>query len=91
MVVCVTYPANAGCEFSQEEIPVLEKEQRASDTAALYAMRRDIEYQESTLRFRDCSWVLVERKSQEQLVVVEMPSVLFWLVAFYGGTALPEP
>lgn len=64
---------------------VLEKEHRASDTAALYAIGRDIEYQEFTLRFRDCSWELVERKSQVQLAALEVPPVLFRLVAFMEG------
>ena len=33
----------------------------------LFAIGRDIEYQELTLRFRDCTWKLVERKEQEEL------------------------
>ena len=43
---------------------VLEKEKRASDTAKLYVTGRDTPYQEYTLRFRDCSWELVERKTR---------------------------
>jgi len=72
---------------------VLEKESRASDTAKLYAIGRDIEYQEFLLRFRDCSWELLERKAQEQLAAAEIPPVLFQLVRFmqdkemWSGTA----
>ena len=39
---------------------VLEKEKRASDTAKLYVTGRDTPYQEYTLRFRDCRWVMRE-------------------------------
>ena len=74
-----------GLTGSADATFVLEKEHRASDTAALYAIGRDIEYQELTLRFRDCSWELVERKSQEQLAALEVPAVLFRLVAFMEG------
>ena len=70
-----------GLTGSADATFVLEKEHRASDTASLYAIGRDIEYQEFTLRFRECSWELVERKSQEQLAA-EVPPILFRLVAF---------
>jgi hypothetical protein len=43
---------------------------------------RDTPYQEYTLRFRDCSWELVERKTQEQLAKETIPDVLFRLVDF---------
>ena len=82
-----------GLTGSADATFVLEKEHRASDTAALYAIGRDIEYQEFTLRFRDCSWELVERKSQEQLAAAKVPPILFRLVAFmerrreWSGTA----
>ncbi|MBD5095310.1 MAG: AAA family ATPase [Subdoligranulum sp.] len=82
-----------GLTGSADATFVLEKEHRASDTATLYAIGRDIEYQEFTLRFRDCSWELVERKSQEQLAAAEVPPILFRLVAFmkerreWSGTA----
>ncbi len=82
-----------GLTGSADATFVLEKEHRASDTAALYAIGRDIEYQEFTLRFRDCSWELVGRKSQEQLAAAEVPPILFRLVAFmerrreWSGTA----
>ena len=71
-----------GLTGSADATFVLEKEHRASDTAALYAIGRDIEYQEFTLRFRDCSWELVERKEQEQLAKEAIPDVLFRLVDF---------
>ena len=61
---------------------VLEKEKRASDTAKLYVTGRDTPYQEYTLRFRDCRWELVERKTQEQLAKETIPDVLFRLVDF---------
>lgn len=72
---------------------VLEKTNRAGDTAVLYATGRDIEYQEFTLRFRDCSWELLERKGQEQLAAASVPPVLFRVAAFmqdkqeWSGTA----
>ena len=43
---------------------------------------RDTPYQEFVLRFRDCSWELVERKEQEQLAKETIPDVLFRLVDF---------
>ena len=43
---------------------------------------RDTPYQEYTLRFRDCSWELVERKTQEQLAKEAIPDILFRLVDF---------
>ena len=61
---------------------VLEKENRASNAAKLYVTGRDTPYQEFTLRFRDCSWELVERKEQEQLAEESIPDVLFRLVDF---------
>lgn len=72
---------------------VLEKTNRAGDTATLYATGRDIEYQEFALRFCDCSWELVERKEQRQLMKEAIPPVLFRLVSFmqdkekWSGTA----
>ena len=42
-----------GLTGSADATFVLEKEHRASDTAKLYAIGRDIEYQECLLRFRD--------------------------------------
>jgi hypothetical protein len=71
-----------GLTGSADATFVLEKENRASDTAKLYAIGRDIEYQELTLRFCDCSWELVERKEQEQLAREAVPPVLFRLVSF---------
>ena len=71
----------------------MEKETRASDTAKLYCVGRDIEYQEFTLRFRDCSWEMVERKGQQQLTEESIPPVLFRVVSFmqnrekWSGTA----
>jgi hypothetical protein len=78
-----------GLTGSADATFVLEKEHRASDTASLYAIGRDIEYQEFTLRFRECSWELVERKSQEQLAA-EVPPILFRLMERrreWSGTA----
>lgn len=71
-----------GLTGSADATFVLEKETRASDTARLYCVGRDIEYQEFVLRFRECSWELVERKGQEQLARESIPTVLFRLVEF---------
>ena len=71
-----------GLTGSADATFVLEKETRASDTARLYCVGRDIEYQEFVLRFCACSWELVERKGQEQLARESIPPVLFRLVAF---------
>ena len=75
-------------------IDTLQKVRTASkDTAKLYVTGRDTPYQEYTLRFRDCSWELVERKTQEQLAKETIPDVLFRLVDFmrdkeeWAGTA----
>lgn len=82
-----------GLTGSADATFVLEKEKRASDTAKLYVTGRDTPYQEYTLRFRDCSWELVERKTQEQLAKETIPDVLFRLVDFmrdkeeWAGTA----
>ena len=64
---------------------VLQQESRASNAAKLYVTGRDTPYQEFTLRFRDCSWELVERKEQEQLAKEAIPDVLFRLVDFMQG------
>ena len=82
-----------GLTGSADATFVLEKEKRASDTAKLYVTGRDTPYQEYTLRFRDCRWELVERKTQEQLAKETIPDVLFRLVDFmrdkeeWAGTA----
>lgn len=82
-----------GLTRSADTTFVLEKETRASDTAKLYCVGRDIEYQEFTLRFRDCSWEMVERKGQQQLTEESIPPVLFRVVSFmqnrekWSGTA----
>ena len=56
-----------GLTGSADATFVLEKEKRASDTARLYVTGRDTPYQEYTLRFRDCSWELVEKKNRSSL------------------------
>ena len=71
-----------GLTGSADATFVLEKESRASDTARLYLTGRDTPYQEFVLRFRDCSWELVERKTQEELAKEAIPDVLFRLVEF---------
>lgn len=82
-----------GLTGSADSTFVLEKENRASDTAKLYVTGRDTPYQEFVLRFRDCSWELVERKTQEQLAKEAIPNVLFRVVDFmqdkveWSGTA----
>ena len=74
-----------GLTGSAEATFVLEQESRASNAARLYVTGRDTPYQEFTLRFRDCSWELVERKEQEQLAKEMIPDVLFRLVDFMQG------
>ena len=71
-----------GLTGSADATFVLEQESRASNAAKLYVTGRDTPYQEFTLRFRDCSWELVERKEQEQLAKEAIPDVLFRLVYF---------
>ena len=56
-----------GLTGSADTTFVLEKETRASDTAKLYCVGRDIEYQEFTLRFRDCSWEWWNAKDNSSL------------------------
>ena len=74
-----------GLTGSADATFVLEQESRASNAAKLYVTGRDTPYQEFTLRFRDCSWELVERKEQEQLAKEAIPDVLFRLVDFKQG------
>ena len=74
-----------GLTGSADATFVLEQESRASNAARLYVTGRDTPYQEFTLRFRDCSWELVERKEQEQLAKEMIPDVLFRLVDFMQG------
>ena len=82
-----------GLTGSADATFVLEKESRASDTAKLFVTGRDTPYQEFTLRFRDCSWGLVKRQTQEQLAAAEIPPVLFRVASFmqdrteWSGTA----
>lgn len=71
-----------GLTGSADATFVLEKEARASDTAKLYCVGRDMPYQEMTLRFRECNWELVERKEQAELAKEAIPPVLFRLVSF---------
>ena len=71
-----------GLTGSADATFVLEQESRASNAAKLYVTGRDTPYQEFKLRFRDCSWELVERKEQEQLAKEAIPDVLFRLVDF---------
>ncbi|MEY8326976.1 AAA family ATPase [Lachnospiraceae bacterium 54-11] len=74
-----------GLTGSADATFVLEQENRASNAAKLYVTGRDTPYQEFTLRFRDCSWELVERKEQEQIERESMPDILFRLVKFMQG------
>ncbi|MEH2933503.1 AAA family ATPase [Acutalibacter sp. JLR.KK004] len=74
-----------GLTGSADATFVLEQESRASNAAKLYVTGRDTPYQEFKLRFRDCSWELVERKEQEQLAKETIPDILFRLVDFMQG------
>ena len=74
-----------GLTGSADATFVLQQESRASNAAKLYVTGRDTPYQEFTLRFRDCSWELVERKEQEQLAKEAIPDILFRLVDFMQG------
>lgn len=74
-----------GLTGSADATFVLEQESRASNAARLYVTGRDTPYQEFTLRFRDCSWELVERKEQEQIERESIPDILFRLVKFMQG------
>ena len=74
-----------GLTGSADATFVLEQESRASNAAKLYVTGRDTPYQEFTLRFRDCSWELVERKEQEQIERESIPDILFRLVDFMQG------
>ena len=74
-----------GLTGSADATFVLEQESRASNAAKLYVTGRDTPYQEFTLRFRDCSWELVERKEQEQIERESIPDILFRLMKFMQG------
>ncbi|MEY8426849.1 AAA family ATPase [Lachnospiraceae bacterium 46-15] len=74
-----------GLTGSADATFVLEQESRVSNAAKLYVTGRDTPYQEFKLRFRDCSWELVERKEQEQIERESIPDILFRLVDFMQG------
>ena len=74
-----------GLTGSADATFVLEQESRVSNAAKLYVTGRDTPYQEFKLRFRDCSWELVERKEQEQIERESIPDILFRLVKFMQG------
>ena len=74
-----------GLTGSADATFVLEQESRVSNAAKLYVTGRDTPYQEFMLRFRDCSWELVERKEQEQIERESIPDILFRLVKFMQG------
>lgn len=61
---------------------VLELNSRSADTATLYAIGRDIEYQELSLRFQNCEWLLIDRKWKEEIAKAIVPDILFRLVSF---------
>lgn len=61
---------------------ILSIESDESDWATLYARGRDLIYTEMIIRFRNCRWELIERKTQEQLRKEKTPPVLFQLVDF---------
>lgn len=71
-----------GLTGSADATFVLEKEQRCSDTARLYAVGRDIEYQVFVLRFSDCIWEMQEHKGQRELAEESIPPFLLRLVEF---------
>jgi len=71
-----------GLTGSADSTFVLERENRALDAARLYVTGRDTPYQEFVLRFHDCTWELVEWKTQEQLAREAIPNVLFRVVDF---------
>lgn len=71
-----------GLTGSADSTFVLERENRALDAARLYVTGRDTPYQEFVLRFHDCTWELVEQKTQEQLAKEAIPNVLFRVVDF---------
>lgn len=60
---------------------VLKRKQSSRD-ATLLACRRDVEYQELTLRFQDLKWKLIERKNTEEIHKAEIPQFLFRVVEF---------
>lgn len=61
---------------------VLELDSRSADTAKLYSIGRDIEYQELSLRFQNCEWSLIDRKRKEGIAKDAVPLVLSRLVTF---------
>lgn len=72
----------AGLTGSADASFVLKSEGRGSENSKLYAVGRDIEYQELSLRFNDCRWELLERKGPEELKRESVPPVLRRVVSF---------
>jgi len=60
---------------------VLKRESRAANTARLFLTGRDVEYQEFELRFNDCRWELIGRKTEKELTAEQAPDVLYAVLA----------
>ena len=56
---------------------VLKREARSANTAKLYLTGRDVEYQEFDLRFQDCRWELIGRKTDKEIHEAKVPDVLY--------------
>ena len=75
-----------GLTGSADSSFVLDRDSRDSDTAKLYVIGRDIEYQELTLNFHNGRWTLLERKGPEDLRRESVPPVLERVLCFLSGT-----
>lgn len=71
-----------GIMGSSDTTFILDKKSREDNTATLYMTGRDIEYQEFSLKFENCSWELVEKMTQEEIQKSKIPDVIFKVVDF---------
>lgn len=71
-----------GIMGSSDATFILDKKSREDNTATLYMTGRDIEYQEFSLKFENCSWELVEKMTQEEIQKSKIPDVIFKVVDF---------
>lgn len=80
-----TVSGTTGITGSAGSTFVLAKQGRSSEYATLSLTGRDVEFQELKLRFSDCSWELIEKKSAEELAVREVPECVLKVLDFMEG------
>lgn len=70
-----------------DQTMVLERRNRADETATLHITGRDVEQTEFDLRFNDCKWEIVERLDQKEICARQVPSEVQALISFAATQA----